>query len=494
MRKRKPIIRTLFVAATQTALCAAASAQSALPAKALPRPPAVHVVTLPKEPGDKPQEVAVAVNPRDPRNVVLSYHRAIDEGSDHHPDVRVHLYLASSWDGGRKWTVVDTTHKDYRRSLDATVTCDLHGHAFVVHMGMDDMTPMTRAGEFLRRSLDGGRTWDPHVTLAEQPGNTEPLLNHMPNIVADNHAASPHAGTVYVVWDRQTFSRGDKIALLKSEIVLVKSTDDGKTWSAPKARLEVPTGVAHTTAVGHDGAVYIMISQYEGAEINIVLAVSRDGGETFETPRPVVRVKGSSVKDFPRAGGWPVMAMDPRGAGRVFVVWGDERNGDRDIFAVSSGDGGRTWTAPVRVNDDPKSNGRDQIMQWLAVDPVDGSVYVVFYDRRGDANNKLATVTLARSSDGGRSFVNYAWSITASDPRKATLGDYLGLAAYDGRVYGSWVENAPPSGKAPGKAPRKALPGEMQLDDALWPSGPTALLLGSADFHGSGGARQKGTK
>ena len=67
------------------------------------------------------------------------------------------------------------------------------------------------------------------------------------------------------------------------------------------------------------------------------------------------------------------------------------------------------------MNDDPVHNGKDQFMQWVTVDPADGSAYVMFYDRRGDSTNVKPIVVLARSTDGGRSFVNYAWTDVAFD-------------------------------------------------------------------------------
>ena len=121
-------------------------------------------------------------------------------------------------------------------------------------------------------------------------------------------------------------------------------------------------------------------------------------------------------------------------------------------------------------------------MQWLAVDPKDGAAYVIFYDRRSDPKNLLPTVTLARSTDGGRSFTNYAWSDTPTDPKQAGLGDYLGLAALDGRVYGAWVESVPSTRTGPKQPPKKPEPGELELDDAAWPYGPSAIRMGVADF------------
>src|SRR5258708_35693114 len=71
----------------------------------LPPPPGAQVATLPRRPGDKPQETSVAVNPRDPRNVIVSYQQSIGEGSDHYPDLRLDGHVAWSGDGGKTWTV-----------------------------------------------------------------------------------------------------------------------------------------------------------------------------------------------------------------------------------------------------------------------------------------------------------------------------------------------------------------------------------------------------
>ena len=50
-------------------------------------------------------------------------------------------------------------------------------------------------------------------------------------------------------------------------------------------------------------------------------------------------------------------------SGRIYVVWPDSRNGDPDILLIWSGDGGTTWSAPVRVNDDAVGNKADQFFR-----------------------------------------------------------------------------------------------------------------------------------
>ena len=82
-----------------------------------------------------------------------------------------------------------------------------------------------------------------------------------------------------------------------------------------------------------------------------------------------------NIANFSRGNGFPNIAIEPKSQ-RLYVSWGDYRNGDIDIFVASSADRGRTWSKPTRVNDDPVHNGKDQFMQWVAVDPADGSAYV----------------------------------------------------------------------------------------------------------------------
>jgi hypothetical protein len=119
-------------------------------------------------------------------------------------------------------------------------------------------------------------------------------------------------------------------------------------------------------------------------------------------------------------------------------------NGDIDVFASTSKDRGKHWAPAVRVNSDSRHNGHDQFFQWLAVDPIDGSVNIVFCDRRADPENRKYVLVLARSTDGGRTFQNYAWSTKPSDPKDIFMGDYMGIAAAGGRVYGIWARTALP--------------------------------------------------
>jgi hypothetical protein len=170
---------------------------------------------------------------------------------------------------------------------------------------------------------------------------------------------------------------------------------------------------------------------------------STDGGWTFGKDTLITPLAGGwdlPVPGLERHNGMPVTGVDISESaykGTVYVNWIDERNGDPDVFVASSGDGGRSWSAAVRVNDDPKGAG--QLFTWFAVDPVDGAVNVIFHDRRGAAGT-MTGVTLARSVDGGKTFVNRAAPVTPFDccTKTTFFGDYNAIDAYGGRVVGAF--------------------------------------------------------
>lgn len=411
-------------------LCALVLAAPVAVAQELATAPGAEVHTLTPKPGYF-TEPSVAINPRNPRQVSVAY--------------QDNAHIAYSPDAGKTWdTAANTAPPNYRVSGDVSVTYDQHGHAFLCYIAFDKLGTFnywshgaTRNGIFVRRSLDGGETWEAqHFAVAKQLSEPGIPFEDKPYIVADT-SDGPYSGTLYVGWTRWT--------LADSQILLSRSVDDGKTWSEP---LEIDTrrglprddngaDEGFSGAVGPDGTLYAVWGDGE----HIVFTSSRDGGRTFEATHNVIDTAPImfDVESVERCNGFPVIDMD-RKSGRLYVVWSDYRNGDVDVFCSTSADGGRSWSSPVRVNSDPVHDGADQFFQWLAVDEASGAVNVVFYDRRNDAQNREPTVVLARSTDSGRTFVNYAWTNTPFDPARVFLGDYTGLAAFGDRVYGAWTE------------------------------------------------------
>ena len=141
------------------------------------------------------------------------------------------------------------------------------------------------------------------------------------------------------------------------------------------------------------------------------------------------------------------------------------------------------------MNNDPVHNGAEQFFQWLAVDPTAGSIDVIFYDRRGDPQNRKQIVVLARSTDGGHTFNNYAWTDNPFEASGVFFGDYSGIAAYGGRVYGIWTEKPAPAPETKDKPDAMEKPevkeksdeGKNAKDAKPQPRG-TIVKIGTADF------------
>jgi len=392
------------------------------------------------------------------------------------------VHASYSTDAGNTWQSAEGVDpKNYRVSGDVSAVFDNRGHAFVCYIAFDKLGTFnywahgaTRNGIFIRRSLDGGKTWEAdHVPVAEQPTADGIPFEDKPYIVADA-TKSKFAGNLYIGWTRWR--------LKDSQMVLSRSTDDGKTWTAP-IEIDAHPGLPRDDngaaegfdgAVAPDGTLYTIWSQ----DNEIMLNTSRDGGKTFSGARPIVHTAPImfAIDTLDRANGFPQIGVDPKSK-RIYVTWSDYRNGDLDVFMSSSSDEGKHWTQPVRANNDPVNNGAEQFFQWLAVDPVDGSVNVVFYDRRGDPKNRKQIVVLARSTDGGRTFNNYAWTGEAFEAGGTFFGDYSGLAAYGGRVYGVWTEKP----VLPPATDESAKPADNK-DAKPQPRG-TVVKVGTADFN-----------
>jgi hypothetical protein len=434
---------------------------------ALPRAPAARVVTI-TPPGQTGSEPAIAVDPNNPKQVVGA----------------AGAWAAYSTDGGLTFTAVRPAGDAGRSGGDVSLAFDDKGQVFLSFLSIErnglpgywGHGPGAN-GIYVRRSGDGGRTWDrePVPVIAWTGNEPDVKLEDMPRIWADTQPTSPHRGNLYIAWIEWQID--------KSIVLFSRSTDDGKTWAKPQ-RISTKAGwprddngavVGIIGTVAPDGTQYVIWN--EG--LNVTLAVSRDGGNSFEPSHPVFDVGppyfggAAGIPGVSRAMGFPQIGVEGK-TGTLYITWSDFRNGDVDVFISRSSNRGETWTPPLRVNDDPIHSGADQFLQWMAVDPVDSSINVQFYDRRGDPANRQTRVTLARSTDGGRTFTNYAWSDEPFTGENAFLGDYEWCAAYGGRVYGIWTEAVPASYQVTTNGRGTTL--------SARPRTPTIVRVGIADF------------
>jgi hypothetical protein len=386
----------------------------------------------------QPAEVAVAINPTDPDNIVAV---GLAEGKT--AGVRVTNYAFVTVDGGDTWVTTAAPNPAQRVQGDDAIAFDADGNAYRSYISFEgirvDRPERAENGIFVSRSPDGGISWLDPVPVVDHINTVEPFEDK-PWIAADRVEDSPCHGNLYVAWTRfDVYGSADPAD--STAILFARSTDGGRSFSVPH-RISEQGGNAVDSdstvegavpSIGVDGTVYIAWA----GPLGIVLDRSRDCGWTFGEDRVVDDMPGGwdiPVAGLTRHNGMPVTAVDHSDGphrGSLYINWIDTRNGDPDVFVLASRDGGESWEGPVRVNQGAPRDGEPQLFTWMAVDPVDGAVNIVFLDRDAEGTG----VVLARSVDGGRSFRTYSVDQPRFGiPADVFYGDYTGIDARGGRV------------------------------------------------------------
>ncbi len=329
------------------------------------------------------------------------------------------------------------------------------------------------------KSFDGGQTFGDPVSAVGKDGTTHFLEKAW---IAVDPTNPSRIYVTYTDFDESGavcgFAAG--FPIFRTAIELVRSTDGGTNWGTPVVIHEV-CGSAFVqgsqVAVGPGGEVYAAWESFTASDTReIDIRKSTDNGATFGALVKVnhvicagtcLRLQGNFRSGFE----FPTLAVDRSGKstnGYVYIAWHDGRNvtvldslagayGYTDILFSRSTDGGATWSAPVRVNNntEPLSSGlgTDQYQPGMAVDKA-GKIGVCFYDRRRDPSNFLINRECASSKDAGISWKNK--KITKKNfsavPNQDLLlaetymGDYDGLASdftkTNSSFIGAWGDNS----------------------------------------------------
>ena len=175
---------------------------------------------------------------------------------------------------------------------------------------------------------------------------------------------------------------------------------------------------------------------------------------TPTTPLTINGIRGNILSTSIRVNSFPSMAVDRTGGARngyVYVTWA-QRNlapagSDADICFAYSSNGGNSWSSPVKVNDDPLNNGKNQFFPWMTIDQTNGNIAIVFYDTRDVSSTDSCHTYIAYSTNGGSLFVNMRVSDHAQRPVPLSgyaagyYGDYIGIVAHSNVIWPFWMDN-----------------------------------------------------
>ena len=356
------------------------------------------------------EAVGLAVNPADPRHIVES---------EVNPRYGLCQYNVS-FDSGDTWTSgvlkapakfgsmpCELFNNVNRLRMDGGIA---FGSGQNVYIAFDARTPNLSEGSttLVARSTDGGKTFaEGQIVMAGTTG-IDPGFGNQPGQQAS--FVRPKLGV-------ERRPGGDRVIVasnglnynVRSAAVAV-SNDSGATWGPP-VNAQPPGEFAQylsNPVVGPDGTIFVTWrTQHAEAfgytatadEFNWI-SRSSDGGATWSATveRKLATSNKTSRVNERRLG------IDARD-GTLYSVDNETRTANNpDIFLTRSTDKGLTWSAPLRVNEDPATPVQQSIPN-VSVAP-NGRVDVVWSDRRngygGPAN--YHDIYMASSNDGGQTF------------------------------------------------------------------------------------------
>jgi hypothetical protein len=435
-------------------------------------------------------EFQVAVDPLNPNQIV-----AASNTWDFAAPCLETISIFYSGDGGATWSYTCAPNdsgypalsglcSDFDQSVfgsDPALSWDDSHHVYLNYMLLCNSLFVNNFAMVVARSADGGAHWNGQGVVVNGwiTSNAEDK-----NLYAiDNTPTSPFYGRHYTCWDR---NNDEKVAY---------STNSGAAWT----EVDIPaapsggTDLACEMAVEDNGTVHLVFDSLTCGtstctDEKMFYTRSTNGGVSWSAP--------VLVRDFNLAGFSNANCPDPQddrcinpfgaigvdnsgGAcdGTLYAAFSDYPTGgtasDTDVFVARSTNGGATWSAPVKVNNDGLA-GRTQFHPFLQVDPSNGHVVVAWHDARDDAGNDAVDFFVAQSTDCG---VTFGPNVQASQPsgefNNATIsssdensndnpnynpnqyGEYMGLDALGGKAYLAWSDTRhyyPGSATEPQKA------------------------------------------
>jgi hypothetical protein len=445
------------------AVVAAVSLLALMPAASA----ASSVVNVSKRLGNQ-AEAAVAVDPRNPEDVVVASN--LDRGTG--------IFVARSHDGGQTWrrTVLADGDAFGHACCDPTVTWDRHGNVFVGWLGFGpgglQVTQLA-----IVWSQDGGDHWSLFDRVEALPGGRARdtvgvrVEEDERGDAIDQPTIASGRGGLWAIW----FHAGR----LEAAGARVRGLGDARGFGTPRVVPHTRGCTFGDIAVGPGGEVAQVcqrnIPGTTPRRSSLRVNVDRDGfgpkgftdGEVvarthvslFEPIRP----QRSRTVDAEAGLVWDTATSSPF-RGRLYLIFTDEhpdQSDDTDVWFLRSGNQARTWSSREHIVDLPGS----QFLPRIALDPTTGHLAVGFHDASADDGlggaadtddiaNSDAMYSLVFSADGGDTWTGALG--VAEGPSNADdadnevdYGDYTGLAFVGGDAFPAWADNSNSTGDNP---------------------------------------------
>ena len=363
-------------------------------------------------------------NRKDPNHVVSAWR---DFRLGVNPPVRRVGYSYST-DGGTSWalsSLLPSFDKTYSLASDPVMCVDTSGKFYLAtisidNKGLDGIVTVCR-------STNNGATFDKGVDVS--PHKRGKYFDDKEFMTCDFSSSSPYKNTIYISWTR--YNQRDSSA----KVLLVKSSDEGKSWSNPSIVIDpklpdFATGSMPVT--GPNGDVYVVYAGNIKDVYGLYISKSTNGGNNFSS---YILIDTAS---FP---GLPSIAADiTRGAknGYLYAVWAPFNESKQEILFTYSSDAGKSWSKCKTVNNEKTADVQYHTQPSMTVDET-GKIFIIYYSSTEDKT--INEVYLATSVNGGESFTNELLSSKLPPSGSRNFGHYIGIDALSNKIMPVWTDN-----------------------------------------------------
>jgi hypothetical protein len=241
------------------------------------------------------------------------------------------------------------TGGQYDAGGDPALAFDSRGTVYYAGLGFNRTSAPNTVTVSRGTISNGALSWSAPTFINQ---TTSPaILNDKEWIAVDANPASPFRDRVYVTWTRFVFNPTNG-RFVESPIGFASSSDGGQTFTTPK----MISGSAHygqgsRPVVGPDGSLYVFWdgSTRLASTDSTYVVKSTDGGATWSAPKaiaPLADIAPLQGTAF-RVNSFPAAAAAPNGD--LYATWDTETSDGSVAVYSKSSDGGATWSTPARV-------------------------------------------------------------------------------------------------------------------------------------------------
>jgi hypothetical protein len=362
--------------------------------------------------GDAANEPSICVDPTNGNKMSIGW-RQFDSVASNFRQAG----FAYTANGGRTWINPGVLQDNVFRS-DPVLNSDNVGRFFYLSL-------LQNFFDDLWRSLNRGQSW---TNIAPADGGDKQWFT------IDNTNSTGH-GFQYQSWSTDGNNYGGR--------QFTRSTNGGLTWMNP---INIPNSPAWGTLdVDSNGNLFIGGVNLTTNQIWCIRSINAKNGAVVPTfdQSTAVNLGGHIAFSEPinpeGLVGQIFLAVDRSGTStnnNVYMLASVQPTGatnGSDVMFARSTNGGQTFSAPRRINDDPINHAKWHWFGTLSVAP-NGRIDAVWLDTRNAANNTNSQLFYSSSLDGGNTWspnvaVSNSFNPFLGYPNQDKLGDYITIVS-----------------------------------------------------------------